>query len=73
MNNLQIKMAIKENWDALEPGAEWTESRRLRLDATVMSVEKAIKTIRETYPGMSRLQACSEVMREFLKAPPTTE
>lgn len=71
MNNAEIREAIKASWTAAEPEAEWTKSLLLRLDATVMDAEKAMKTLRETYPGMSRLEAWSEIRAEFLTAPPT--
>ena len=71
MNNAEIREAIRANWTALDPNIEWTESMMLRLDGTVMDAEKAMKTLRENSPGMSRLEAWSEIRAEFLTAPPT--
>lgn len=69
MNNMQIKMAIKENLVLKAPQAEWTQSDSLRVDRMTMDAEKAMKTMREQVPGMSRAEAWSEVRNEFLTAP----
>ena len=69
MNNAQIRLSIKENWMAIDPAIEWTSLNMARLNATVMDAEKAMKMLRETHPGMSRLEAWSEIRAEFLTAP----
>lgn len=69
MNNPEIREAIKASWISANPGATWTPLDQARLNAAVMDAEKAIKTAREKMPGLSRLEAWSEIRAEFLTAP----
>lgn len=69
MNNAEIKQAIKANWLANGVGTQWTPKLDAMLNATVMDAEKAIKTAREAMPGLSRMEAWSEIRAEFLTAP----
>lgn len=69
MNNLEIRAAIKSAWTSAAPKMEWTRLENARLDSAVMAAEKAIKTLREEMPGMSRLEAWSEIQAEFLTPP----
>ena len=69
MNNAEIREAIKAAWTSANPGVALTSLEMARLNAAVMDAEKAIKTAREKMPGLSRLEAWSEIRAEFLMAP----
>lgn len=69
MNNAEIREAIRASWAAADPAMEWTPLNLARLNAQVMDAEKAMKTLREQMPGLSRLEAWSEIRTEFLTAP----
>ena len=69
MNNAEIKKAIKENLQAKAPKREWTETDSLTVDRMTMDAEKAMKTVRETQPGISRAEAFEMVRDQFLTAP----
>ena len=69
MNNMQIKMAIKENLRYRKVGLE-PDSReeRLTVNRLTMDAKKQMKTARESLPGMTRAEAWAMVRDQFLTA-----